>query len=614
MPRGGRAAAAAPFPYPCDQGPRTNEPERAAAISSANSPIASVPGPAELTDPAPASAAPSPLAQTRSAHAPSRAWRWSAASVAIALLLALPVLVILGFVFVPVGDTWRHLADTVLADYVSNSLLLMLGVAVGTLVGGVGTAWLTSMCRFPGRGIFEWALLLPLAMPAYIIAYTYTGLLDYAGPVQSTLRAATGWGYGDYWFPQVRSVPGAIVMLSLVLFPYVYLLTRAAFLSQSLCVLDVSRTLGNGPWRTFFRVALPLARPAIVAGLSLALMETLADYGTVQHFGIATFTTGIFRTWYGLGSAAAAAQLSALLLGFVLVLIVLERTSRRHARYHQTSQRHQAIRRHHLRGWRAAAAFAFCLLPLLFGFLIPAGQLGWWSATIARETYDAAFLRLVLNSLELAAVAAVLALLLSLLLAYGKRLSPTPVVSGSVRLAGMGYAVPGTVIAVGVIIPFAWLDNTVDAWMRATFDVSTGLILSGTLAALIFAYLVRFLAVALQTVESGLGKIKPSTDEAGRSLGLAPGQVLTRIHLPMLTGSLLTAVLLVFVDVMKELPATLILRPFNFNTLAVRAFELASDERLAETGPAALTIVAAGLIPVILLSRSITRSRHADPT
>jgi iron(III) transport system permease protein len=539
---------------------------------------------------------------------------WTLASISVALLIALPVLVILGFVLVPSGDTWQHLASTVLPDYVTNSLLLMLGVALGTLVGGVGTAWLTSMCRFPGRGIFEWALLLPMAMPAYIIAYTYTGMLDFAGPVQSGLRALTGWGYGDYWFPEVRSLPGAALMLSLVLFPYVYLLARAAFLSQSLCVLDVSRTLGNGPWRTFFRVALPLARPAIVAGLSLALMETLADYGTVQYFGVATFTTGIFRTWYGLNSPAGAAQLSALLLGFVLVLIALERGSRRQARYHHTSQRLQTIRRYGLRGWWAVAAVTFCLLPLLLGFLIPAAQLAVWALTIGRTAIDWDFLYLVLNSLQLAALAALLALLLAVLLGYGNRLRPSRPVQGAVRLAGLGYAVPGTVIAIGVIIPFAWIDNTLDAWMRTRFGISTGLLLSGTLVALVFAYLVRFLAVSLQTVESGLAKVRPSMDEAGRSLGLAPGQVLARVHLPMLKGSLLTALLLVFVDVLKELPATLILRPFNFNTLAVRAFELASDERLADSAPAALTIVLVGLAPVILLSRSITRSRHADPT
>lgn len=545
---------------------------------------------------------------------PAPARLWSAASLGVALLIALPVAVILGFVLIPSGDTWQHLVSTVLPDYVVNSLLLMLGVAVGTLIGGVATAWLTSMCLFPGRGFFEWALLLPMAMPAYIIAFTYTGMLDFAGPVQTSLRTLTGWGYGDYWFPEVRSLPGAALMLALVLFPYVYLLTRAAFLGQSLCVLEVSRTLGNGPWRTFFRVALPLARPAIVAGLSLALMETLADYGTVQYFGISTFTTGIFRTWYGLNSAAGAAQLSALLLGFVFVLIALERGSRRQARYHHTGQRHQAIRRHQLRGWKAVGALGLCLVPLLFGFLVPAGQLTVWAFVTGRVTIDGDFLRLATNSLELAGGAAVLALVFALLLAYGKRLHPVPAVRGAVQLAGLGYAVPGTVIAIGVIIPFAWADNVLDAWMRSRFGISTGLLLSGTLAALLFAYLVRFLAVALQTVESGLTKIRGSMDEAGRSLGLAPGQVLSRVHLPMLKGSLLTALLLVFVDVLKELPATLVLRPFNFNTLAVRAFELASDERLADAAPAALAIVLVGLAPVILLSRSITRSRDADPT
>ena len=532
----------------------------------------------------------------------------------LALLLALPVLVVLGSVLVPASEVWRHLASSVLPDYVANSLLLMLGVGTGTLLIGVGTAWLTTLCRFPGRRLFEWALLLPMAMPAYIIAYTYTGLLDYAGPVQTLLRDWTGWGYGDYWFPAIRSLPGAVLMLSLVLYPYVYLLARAAFLSQSVAVLEVGRTLGNGPWGTFWRVALPLARPAIVAGVTLALMETLADYGTVQYFGVATFTTGIFRVWLGQGEPAAAAQLAALLLVFVLTLILVERGSRRQARYHHTAQRHQPIRRYHLHGWGAFGALFVCLLPLLFGFLVPAGQLAVWSWTRAATGFDARFLSLTLNSLSLAGGAALLALIVALLLAYAQRLIPTSLVRSSVRLAGMGYAVPGAVIAIGVMLPFAWLDNALDAWMRATFGVSTGLLLSGTLFALLFAYLARFLSVSLQTVESGLTRIRPAMDEAARSLGLRPAQVLWRVHVPLLRGSLLTALLLVFVDVIKELPATLALRPFNFDTLAVRAYELASDERLADAGPAALTIVLAGLVPVVLLSRSIARSRHVQST
>ncbi len=537
---------------------------------------------------------------------------WPLVTVAVALLLATPVLVVVGFVFVPAGDVWQHLASTVLPDYVTNTLLLMLGVAIGTLIGGVGTAWLTTMCQFPGRGLFEWALLLPMAMPAYIIAYTYTGMLDVSGPVQTGLRELMGWGFGDYWFPRIRSLPGAAVMLSLVLYPYVFMLARAAFLSQSLAVLEVSRTLGNGPWRTFLTLALPLARPAVVAGLALALMETLADYGTVEYFGIATFTTGIFRTWFGLGHPAAAAQLSALLLSFVFALILLEHWSRQGARYHATGQREQSIRRLRLQGISGALAWLFCLLPLLFGFLLPAGQLAFWSWSYAARGASDGFWQLATNSLALAAGTALLAVLLAMLIGYGKRLSPVVSVRFSARVAGLGYAVPGTVIAVGVLIPFAWLDNSLDARMRDWFGVSTGLLLSGTLFALIFAYLVRFLAVALQTVESGLGKIRPAIDDASRSLGLAPGQTLWRVHIPMLRGSLLTAALLVFVDVLKELPATLILRPFNFNTLAVRAYELAADERLADSGPAALTIVLAGLIPVILLSRAITRSRQVQ--
>lgn len=538
-----------------------------------------------------------------------RSFLWDGATLGVALLMALPVLVIAAFVFQPVNDNWHHLAENLLADYVGNSLVLMIGVAAGVLSIGVITAWLTSMCEFPGRRLLTWALLLPLAIPGYIIAYTYTGMLDFEGPVQSALREWAGWSYGDYWFPEVRSLGGAILMLSLVLYPYVYMLARAAFLEQSICVLEVSRTLGNSPTRSFFRVALPLARPAIVTGLSLALMETLADFGTVQYFGVSTFTTGIFRVWFGMGDSASAAQLSAMLLGFVLMLILLERWSRRRARFHHTSNKYSQIHRYQLQGFRKWLALLASLLPVLFGFLLPALQLLVWTLTTAEQSLDSAFLVLTGNSLMLATLTALIAVLLALLLAYGKRLHATPLVEGGVRAAAMGYAVPGTVIAVGVLIPFAWLDNSIDAWMRARFDISTGLILSGTLVALIFAYTVRFLSVSIQSVESGLGKIRPSMDDAGRSLGLSPMGVLRKIHLPLMQGTVMTALLLVFVDVLKELPATLILRPFNFNTLAVRAYEMAADERLADAGAPALMIVLAGIIPVIILSRAISRSR-----
>ncbi len=411
---------------------------------------------------------------------------WTLGVALIALAVSLPLVTVIAFVLQPSTDVWDHLVDTVLARYVTNSLTIAAGVGVGTLIIGVATAWLTSMCEFPGRRFFTWALLLPLAVPSYIIAYTYTGMLEYAGPVQEALRAATGWGYGDYWFPEIRSLGGAIVMLTLVLFPYVYLLARAAFLEQSLCVLEVSRTLGCGAWRAFFTVAAPLARPAIATGLSLVLMETLAEYGAVHYFGISTFTTGIFRTWFGLGDAAAAAQLAAVLLGFVFVLVVLERMSRRRARYHHTSGRYQALTAVRLRGWQAAVAVAACGLPLLLGFVVPVFQLTIWAVQTWDEMVTAGFFELVINSFGLAAVAAVVTVLLATYLAYGQRQRPTRPVRFGVRFASMGYAIPGPVLAVGILIPFGWFDNALDAWMRDHLGISTGLLLSGTLFVLVF--------------------------------------------------------------------------------------------------------------------------------
>ena len=536
--------------------------------------------------------------------------RWQLGVILIALLFAVPVITVVSFVFQGPNDVWQHLVETVLADYISNSLLLMLGVSLGTLSIGITTAWLTSICEFPGRKFFQWALLLPLAVPAYIIAYTYTGMLDFSGPVQTFIRESFGWGPRDYWFPEIRSIGGAIMMLSLVLYPYVYLLTRAAFLEQSSVTLEASRSLGRGPWRSFFSIALPMARPAIITGLSLALMETLADFGTVEYFGVATFTTGIFRTWFGLGDATAASQLASMLLLFVFVLILIERFSRRQARYHQHIGRQAHARRIQLSFKQGWTAFIACSIPLLLGFALPFSQLLIWTIETAEEMINSDFYTLAANSLSLAFVTSLLALLLALFMGYGQRLKNTRLIRLMVRIASMGYAIPGTVIAIGVVIPFAWLDNSIDDWAREQFDFSTGLILSGTLFALVFSYLVRFLAVSVGSVESSLGKIKPSMDDAARSMGYTPFLVLRKIHIPIMRTTLLTAILLVFVDVLKELPATLLLRPFNFNTLAVRAYELAADERLADASSAAIMIVLTGIIPVILLSLAITKNQY----
>lgn len=530
-------------------------------------------------------------------------WRWSV--LLPALVLALPVLVIFASVFKPQTEIWQHLRQTVLADYVLNSLLLAGGTGLGALLLGTSTAWFISQYHFIGRRLLQWLLLLPLAMPAYIIAYTYTGMLDYAGPLQSLLRELTGWRYGDYWFPDIRSLGGAILMLSLVLYPYVYMLARTAFHEQSASLFEVSRTLGLTPRRHFWKVALPLARPAILTGTALAMMEAFADYGTVQYFGVTTFTTGIFRTWFGMGNQLAAAQLAAMLTGFVLILLLLERWSRRKIRYYHQGQRTQAASRRSLSPGRQLGLLVVCSLPVLFGFVIPAAQLCSWALSNYQVTLNQQFVMLVWNSFALAALAALIAVLLALLFAYGKRLRRDLLVRAPVRIAALGYAVPGTVIAIGVMLPLAYLDGQIDLLAERWFGIRTGLIFSGTLFALLLAYSVRFLAVSLHSVETGLERIKPSMDNAARSLGFTPLQVLKKVHVPLLRSSVLTALLLVFVDVLKELPATLILRPFNFNTLAVRTYELASDERLADAALPALAIVLVSLLPVILLARSV---------
>jgi iron(III) transport system permease protein len=528
---------------------------------------------------------------------------WTIGAIALALLIALPIFAVLSGLFTDTRAVWQHLAATVLSTYILNSLGLMLGVGVGVTGLGTGLAWLVTLCRFPGSRALTWLLLLPLAAPAYILAYTYTDFLDYFGPVQSTLRSGLGWqDRQDYWFPPVRSLGGAIVMLTLVLYPYVYLLARSAFLSQSVSLLEASRSLGCQPWQSFRRVALPLARPAIVTGLSLALMETLNDYATVQFFGVDTFTTGIYRTWFGLGDRPAATQLSVFLLLFVLALILCEKWSRGQTQYYQTASAPQAAQPFQLKGLRAIAASTLCAIPFLLGFLIPAGILLQMTLENFAQVFDQRFWGYATNSLTVAGVAAIVAVIVAVILAYALRLRPTLSTRLATQTAALGYAIPGSVIAVGILGPLGSFDNAIDAWSRSTNNYSTGLLLSGTIFALIFAYLVRFLALSLGTVESSLTRIKPSLDDAARSLGHGPTTTLFKVHLPLLWKGLLAATMLVFVDAMKELSATLIIRPFNFDTLAVHVYNLAADERLAEASGSALAIVLVGLIPVMILS------------
>lgn len=535
-----------------------------------------------------------------------------AAALAVAAVVAVPVLVVAAHVFLPGDGAWSHIVATVLPEYVGNSLLLVLGTGLGVLLLGVPAAWLVATCEFPGRRYFEWALVLPLAMPAYVVAYVYTDLLQVSGPVQTWLRELTGWGARDYWFPPIRSLGGAVAVLSLVLYPYVYLLTRAAFLQQARSLLEASRSLGCTPWQGFRRVALPLARPALVAGVMLALMEALADFGTVSYFGVPVFTTGIYRAWFSLGDPVAAAKLSALLLLFVLLLLAAERRNRGAMRFHQLTAPGEGAA-HRLEGARAAGAVVACGLPLILGFLLPAGLLVNMALAAGDAAFGPRYLRLVGNTVYLAAVTAAVAAAVALLVAYAHRLSRSRLMAFAHRAAGLGYAVPGSIMAVGVLIPLTALDGALAAWLGERLGRQGGLLLTGGALGLVYAYLARFLVMPLNAVDAGLARITPSMDAAARCLGESAAGTLRRVHAPILRGSLLTGVLLVFVEVMKELPATMILRPFDFDTLAVQAHNLAADERLAEAATAALAIVAAGLAPVVLLSRQIGRRPNRRP-
>lgn len=536
--------------------------------------------------------------------------RWHVAALVVAGLVALPVLAIVQTALFPTENIWPHLASTVLPGYVLTTLSLMLGVGLGTFVIGTATAWLVAMCRFPGRRVFEWALLLPLAMPGYLIAYVYTDLLEFAGPVQSALRDLFGWSTRrDYWFPEIRSLGGAIAMLTLVLYPYVYALARATFLEQSICVLEVSRTLGRSTWQSLRDVALPLARPAIAVGVTLALMECLNDFGTVDFFAVRTLTAGVFDVWLRMGNAGGAAQIALVMLAFVVLLIWAERRSRARQRFHHTSSKLRPIEGIRLQGRKAWAATLVCAIPVVLGFLLPAGVLADYAFTSSAAEWSPDFLRHALNSLGLSTAAGLVAVALATLLAYAARQRAGRLVHAAIRLASVGYAIPGAVLAIGVLIPFAAFDNAIDGFLRQTVGVSTGLILSGTVVALVFAYTVRFLAVSLGAVEAGLGRVTPAMEMAARTLGHSPSATLRRLHLPMIRGSVLTGGLLVFVDTMKELPATLVLRPFNFDTLATFVYQYASDERLEASAPAALAIVVAGILPVLLLARSVGTAR-----
>jgi iron(III) transport system permease protein len=520
------------------------------------------------------------------------------------LAISIPLLVISGNFFTKGGEIWQHIYNNLVPGYSTNTFLLMTGVAALTFALGVSSSWIVTMYRFPGHRFFEWALILPIALPAYISGFTWAGILEYTSPVYSYFRNTWGFDTGQYLFFDVMSLPGAILVFALALYPYVYLLTRAYFLTQSRVLFEVTASMGMSPGQSFRKVALPMARPAIVAGVTLALMEVLNDYGLVKYFGIDTFTTGIFNAWFAFGNLNAALKLSGYLMAFVLLLIIIERWQRGEMRF-DMGMGGTPLAQKNLRGLKSTLAIVIVSIPVLFGFLFPFAMILHWTSLVWGDAFTVDFWILLRNSFILASLAAVTVVIIAVFVAYTARTYPLKLIKMAARFSTLGYALPGAVVAIGILVVIVWLESGMRSITSATINTT----LVGTGIILIYAYLVRFIAIGYNSIESGSEKISINLDQASRSLGITKLRTMLKIHLPLIRNSLIAAVLLVFIDVLKELPLTLILRPFNFDTLAIRAFEYASDERLAEAAPAAVIIALTGLVPVYLLNKMMKRGK-----
>ncbi len=530
---------------------------------------------------------------------------WSLGALLIALVVMAPIVAVLVIALTPSENIWPHLWGSTLPRYMRNTAILMLSVGVLSGIVGTGAAWLIARYRFPGSGWFEWLLLLPLAIPAYIGAYALVDLLEYAGPVQTGLRQLMGWKTArEYWFPEIRSLGAAVLVLTAALYPYVYLLARAAFREQSGASEEVAMSLGASGMARFRRVGLPLARPAIAAGMAIVMMETVNDFGTVDYFAVQTLTTGIFSVWLDGNNAGGAAQIATTILVLVVLLVSLEKTSRRRIRFFSMSRQHRPVTRLALRGARAWAASLACFIPFGLGFLLPAGVIGWHAGNNASQWLDPGLISAFWNTLSVGGMAALLTVLGGIFMVYGVRLSGRALPRLMLPLTTIGYAAPGAVLGVGILIPLATVDHWLADAVEAGLGVDIGLVLTGSAFALVLAYSVRFFAIAQGAADAAMGRVSPSLPMAARSLGRSQGQVLRQIYFPLIRASVGSALLLVFVDCVKELPATLLLRPFNFNTLATRVHDQASLENLGDAAPAAVLVILVGLAAVALLARA----------
>lgn len=526
---------------------------------------------------------------------------WRAAAFLISLLVAVPVCAILVSVFSPTGQIWAHLVRNVLSDLLVNTFWLVAGVALGTLLLGVSLAWLTAVCEFPGRKIFSWSLLLPLSMPAYVLGFVFLGVFDFTGPVQTQLRE--WFGPGRITFPDVRSTAGVVTVMTLALYPYVYLLARNAFLTQGKRALEAAQSLGHGGWSGFFRVALPMARPWIAGGLLLVIMETLADFGTVAVFNYDTFTTAIYQAWFGFFSLPAAAQLSSILILIVFIIMVIEQRARSGMRFTLAGREHQASSRTRLRGPARWAASLYAFSVLLTAFVLPLLYIFTWTGKMFHEEFSLRYLEFLTHSVMLGATAAALVCFFALVLSYSKRHHPDTISGFLTRIATIGYALPGTVLAVGVFLPVAQLDRLIVNFLGDAAGIETASVIKGTVPVLLSAYLIRFMAAGFNSIESAMQRITRNIDEAARLMGVKGSRILLRIHLPILKGGVFTAAILVFVDVMKEMPITLMMRPFGWDTLAVKIFELTSEGEWERAALPAAALVLAGIVPAIMLAR-----------
>lgn len=534
------------------------------------------------------------------------------------LITALAVLPILAVIAIALGaqtNIWPHLIQTVLPRYLSNTLVLMLSVGALSVAMGTGAAWIVTMYRFPGRSVLGALLLFPLAIPAYIGAYALVDFLDYSGPVQAGLRALMGWTSArDYWFPETRSIWFAALVLASAFYPYVYLLVRNALQEQSGGLYEVARALGTGPAGLFLRVGLPLSRPALAAGLALVLMETVADFGAVQHFGVQTLTTGIFTTWLDGANAAGAAQIALVLLGMILLLLLAERQGRRNARFFRPARSDRPVVPKPLSGLAAALALGLCAVPVGLGFVLPVAVMGWHALKRPEVWLDPGLAAALGNTVLVGGLAALVTVAAAFLAAYALRRLHRGIVRVLVPVSMLGYAAPGAVLAVGVLIPLAALDHFLADTILLATGVDPGLLLTGTAFALIVAYSMRFFGIAQSALDAAFGRIPPTLSMAARSLGRSEGEVIAAVHVPLMRGSVVTTLLVVFVECVKELPATLLLRPFNFSTLSTRTYELASLERLGEAAPAALVVILVGMLAVLALLRAEARARNLART